>query len=187
MPGWGLPKVRIVLTKYHEEATVIRKSVKQVSVEACRRSTGKADSSVIELNPESTAGNKASPMNALCRLKIQQNEAIPILSAHAREVTDNVNLHAPSKNVNVRHPIDVFTGGLRDASLGDHHGDQKALRASNLYPSEIPHEHTGDEPCRVDERISSRYDLLVRRYIAMQEVTKLESQAGKGLIIEIKV
>ena len=187
MPGWGLPEVRIVLTKYHEEATIIRKSVKQVRVEAGRRSTRNAGSSVIELNPELKTGDKTLHAHAPYIFKIQHNEAIPALSAHVGEVTDNVDLHEPSKNVNVGHPIDAFTGGLRNVSLGDHHGDQKALRSSILYPSQIPRDHTGDEPCRVDERISSRYDLLVRRYIAMQEVTKLESQAGKGLIIEIKV
>ena len=176
--------MKIILTKFHQEVTSVRKSITQVKFETSSRKTETAELPVIELNPELPSDCRTSPSTTSRRLSVQHKEAVPVLSVHMGEVTDIVELHDPSNTLNLSHGTYSMTGDLRGDPLRERYPYWRAIKPEE--PSaHVQHEGMGNEPSLKAEKRFALFDLTVRKFIATQEMTGHLNRTEKGLSLEI--
>ena len=182
--------MRVVLTKYHEEVTTVRRSVSQVKVEAGGKDSEGADSRVIELKPDTPASDKTAPIISSRRFPAQQRDTTLSLSARVDEISDLVDLHTPSNEGKLTQATYSMTGVLRRNPFQESNGGQNALKSEDEsihHQSRTPHEHMGHERGLINEEKFIPCDLRVRKFVATQEMTEFQNRTKKKLAIEIKV
>ena len=173
--------MRVVFTKYHEEVTSVRKSVTQVKVETSHRSFEVAETPVV---------HRTSPTTSSRRFPVQQQEAIPALTARTNEVTDIVDLHSPSNKNTPSQVTYSMAGTMRVDPPCEHYVGEKILKSEDEFvrkQRQAPNEQMGDKPLLINEERFIRYDLTVHRFIATQEMTEHRRRTEKKLTVEIDV
>lgn len=182
--------MRVILTKYKEEVTTVRRSVSQVKVEAGGKDSEGTDSRVIELKPETPAGDKTAPIISSRRFPSQQRDTTLSLRARVDEISDLVDLHTPSNEGKLTQATYSMTGVLRRNPFQESNGSQNALKSEDgsiHHQRRTPHEHMGYEQRLINEERSIPHDLRVRKFVATQEMTEFQNHIKKKLSIEIKV
>lgn len=182
--------MRVVLTKYHEEVTTVRRSVSQVKVVAGSKDSEGADPRVIDLKPESPDGDKTAPILSSRRFPAQQRDTILSLRARVDEISDLVDLHTPSNEGKLTQATYSMTGALRRNPFQESKGSQNALKSEDgsiRHQRRTPHEHVSREQRLINEEKSIPYDLRVRKFVATQEMTEFQNHTKKKQAIEIKV
>ena len=171
--------MRVVLTKYHEEVTSVKKSVTQVQVETNGRGFEVAGPPVIELSPEGPVVDRTSPATCSRKSPVQEKEVLPALSTHAGEVIDIVDLHGPPTKANISRVTYSTAASLRGDHLRERYEGKTTLKLENTFVRKeglTPNEQRGANPRVINEEGSIRHDLRVRRFITTQEMIEHQNR-----------
>jgi hypothetical protein len=171
--------MKIVLTKYCEEVTSVKRSVTEVKVQASGRDLEKDEAPLVE---------GASPINPSRRFPGQHKKGTPFLTALAGAVNDTVDLHSPSSKDSLCQLTYGMAGALKDDSRWKRMVGETAFQLEDEHTRkncQAPIEHMGDEPSLTNEERLVRYRLSARRFIATQNMTEHQNRLERKLKFEI--
>ena len=183
-------RLKVVLTKYHEEVTSVKKSVTQVKVETAGKKLAVDGSPIIELTPEATVVERTSPTAPTRKSPVRQKEAMPALAARAGEVNDVVDLHRSSNRTDLTHATYTAKGPLRGDHLRERYGGGTALGPEDRFvrnQSLTPNDQAGASTQVINDQRNVRQDLRVRRFIATQEMIEHQIRIERRAAIDIEV
>lgn len=182
--------MKVVLTKYHEEVTSVRKSVTQVKVETTERIFDVNGSPVIDVTPEATVIDRPLPTNPAPRFPGQQKQISSGLTARADAITDIVDLHSSSHGDGANRASYSAT----DAVTGNHLRERIGSEGPPRPRSPSIHERgqnlnvrTGAYLPSMPEGRGDRHDWRIKRFSNAQEIIEHHGRSEKKVTIDIKV